>query len=47
RSVWLHPAERWHDPATAHGGAHDELRARIRDELRALARDDAVEVRAP
>ncbi|CCE75628.1 hypothetical protein [Clavibacter nebraskensis] len=47
RPVWLHPAERWHDPATALGHEHDELRARIRDELQALARDDAVEVTAP
>jgi diadenosine tetraphosphate (Ap4A) HIT family hydrolase len=47
RPVWLHPTERWHDPATALGDEHDELRARIRDELEHLARDDAVEVRAP
>lgn len=46
RPVWLHAPERWSDPATALGPGQDGLRARIRDELRHLARDAAVEVRA-
>jgi diadenosine tetraphosphate (Ap4A) HIT family hydrolase len=29
RPVWLYPIEKWHDPATALGPAHDELRAAI------------------
>ena len=29
RPVWLYPAERWHDPATALGPQHDDLRVAI------------------
>lgn len=36
KPVWLHPAERWLDPATALSPAHDPLRARITLELEAL-----------
>ena len=35
RPVWLYPAERWRDPDTALGPAHDELRAAITAYLRA------------
>ena len=34
--VWLYPAEAWRDPATALGGRHDALRARITHHLAAL-----------
>ena len=33
KPVWLYPAERWRDPATALGSRHDELRAAITHEL--------------
>lgn len=33
RPVWLHPRERWSDPATALGPRHDPLRAAIRRHL--------------
>jgi len=29
RPVWVHPVERWHDPATALGPQHDALRQAI------------------
>ena len=29
RPVWLYPMEHWHDPATALGPRHDDLRAAI------------------
>lgn len=35
KPVWLHPAARWSDPATALGSRHDALRARITAELAA------------
>ncbi|MEV0902857.1 diadenosine tetraphosphate hydrolase [Actinoplanes sp. NPDC049802] len=34
RPVWLHPAARWSDPATALGPQHDPLRAAILRHLR-------------
>ncbi|WP_042423889.1 HIT family protein [Streptacidiphilus anmyonensis] len=34
--VWLYAREHWHDPATALGPQHDELRAAIGNELDAL-----------
>ncbi|MFC4145096.1 HIT family protein [Micromonospora mangrovi] len=33
KPVWLYPAERWRDPATALGPRHDGLRAAITREL--------------
>ena len=33
RPVWLYPVERWSDPATALGPAHDALRRAIADHL--------------
>jgi len=33
KPVWLYPAERWHDPATALSGKHDNLRAAITKRL--------------
>lgn len=36
RPVWLHPRERWSDPATALGPRHDGIRAAIRRHLAAL-----------
>lgn len=33
RPVWEHPADRWHDPATALGPAHDDLRTALVAEL--------------
>ncbi|MFS8103937.1 hypothetical protein LFM09_43130 [Lentzea alba] len=33
RPVWLYPVERWSDPATALGAAHDDLRAELTAEL--------------
>lgn len=33
RPVWLYPAERWQDPATALGPQHDEIRRLILDRL--------------
>jgi diadenosine tetraphosphate (Ap4A) HIT family hydrolase len=35
RPVWLYPVERWHDPATALGPQHDDLRAAITANLSA------------
>jgi hypothetical protein len=35
--VWLYPAEKWSDPATALGPRHDPLRAAISRELERLA----------
>ena len=35
RPVWLYPVERWHDPATALGPQHDDLRAAISANLSA------------
>jgi hypothetical protein len=35
--VWLYPAGRWSDPATALGPQHDSLRAAITLELDRLA----------
>ena len=37
RPVWLHPAERWSDPATRLGPEHDGLRVELTDALAALA----------
>ncbi|RIX31079.1 HIT family protein [Amnibacterium setariae] len=39
RPVWLHPPDRWSDPATALSPAHDPLRARITAELKTLTRE--------
>lgn len=39
--VWLYPPERWRDPATALGPAHDALRAAITQRLNALGGLDA------
>ena len=39
RPVWLHPAERWSDPASRLGPEHDGLRAELADALSALSRD--------
>jgi len=33
KPVWLYPAERWHDPATALGAQHDDLRAALTAEV--------------
>lgn len=33
KAVWLYPAEHWHDPATALGPGHDELRADLTSEV--------------
>ena len=33
KPVWLHPAERWHDSATALGPAYDDLRAALTAEV--------------
>ena len=33
RPVWLHPVERWSDPATALGPEHDDLRAGLTTEI--------------
>lgn len=35
KPVWLYPAERWSDPATALGPEHDTLRAAIARHLSA------------
>ncbi|ROS76916.1 HIT family protein [Cellulomonas sp. PhB143] len=43
KPVWLYPAERWRDPATALGPGHDELRAVLTAEVD--SRRDAVEFR--
>jgi diadenosine tetraphosphate (Ap4A) HIT family hydrolase len=45
RPVWLYGAERWRDPATELGGAHDALRARITAELDALVAADGIRIR--
>jgi diadenosine tetraphosphate (Ap4A) HIT family hydrolase len=37
KPVWLYPAERWSDPASALAPQHDALRARITAELTALS----------
>lgn len=37
KPVWLYPPERWHDPATALGPEHDELRAALAAELARLS----------
>ena len=37
RPVWLHPAERWSDPATRLGPEHDGLRAELTDSLAILS----------
>lgn len=37
KPVWLHPADRWHDPAVALGPQHHALRACIATELDRLA----------
>jgi len=42
KPVWLYPAERWHDPATALGAEHDGLRTALAAELVRL-RDAEVE----
>lgn len=36
KPVWLHPPERWHDPATALSGRHDGLRSALTAELSRL-----------
>lgn len=41
RPVWLYPAARWQDPATALGERHDPWRARISEELARAAEEDA------
>lgn len=33
KPVWLYPAERWRDPTTALGSAHDGLRAALEAEI--------------
>lgn len=33
RPVWLYPADKWNDPSTQLGGAHDALRASITQHL--------------
>jgi len=33
RPVWLYPTERWHDPATALGAQHADLRAALTAEV--------------
>jgi diadenosine tetraphosphate (Ap4A) HIT family hydrolase len=43
KPVWLYGAERWSDPMTALGSAHDEMRAALTAEV--LSRRDAVEFR--
>ncbi len=40
KPVWLYAPERWRDPATALGPAHDEIRAALTAEV--LSRRDAV-----
>ncbi|MGF0116073.1 HIT family protein [Promicromonospora sp. Marseille-Q5078] len=44
KPVWLYPGERWRDPATALGPAHDSLRAAITAEVHRLR--NAVEFRS-
>jgi diadenosine tetraphosphate (Ap4A) HIT family hydrolase len=44
RPVWLYEPERWHDPRTALGSGHAELRERITAELSTLAREDTVRI---
>lgn len=36
KPVWLYPPERWRDPATALGPAHDTLRAALKQHLARL-----------
>ena len=38
RPVWLYPLERWSDPGTALGPAHDDLRAELTAEIDQLRR---------
>lgn len=44
RPVWLYDLENWHNPATALGEQHLQLRSRISEELRDLTRTDSVRV---
>jgi diadenosine tetraphosphate (Ap4A) HIT family hydrolase len=44
KPVWLYPAERWRDPATALGPRQDDLRAALTSEV--VSRRDAVEFRS-
>ena len=41
KPVWLYDGDRWRDPATALGAAHDELRAALTDEI--VKRRDGIE----
>jgi diadenosine tetraphosphate (Ap4A) HIT family hydrolase len=43
KPVWVYPADRWQDPATALGPQHDELRAALTAEIH--SRRDSVEFR--